>query len=274
MPAITGRRFWKMSGSGNDFVFFDAMREGAGELETAEAIGRICERRTGIGADGVVLLEPHPSFAFSMRYFNRDGTLAEMCGNAALCSVRLATVLGIVPPGDEMTFQTVSGPVTGRFKGGEPEIDMVPITELQPEFAATLEPGERRMGFARVGVPHLVLLVDDVSTVDVVRRGRELRHLASLRDGANVNFVSSDSADGWHVRTYERGVEDETLACGTGAVASTALLASWGEAASEVALRTRSGRLLTSCVPGAAGGPRPVLRGEGRIVFEGVLREL
>jgi diaminopimelate epimerase len=274
MAGLTGRRFWKMSGSGNDFVFFDAMQELPGSLETAPVIGRLCERRTGVGADGVVLLEPHPSYAFSMRYFNRDGSLAEMCGNAALCSVRLATELGIVPAGRDFTFQTVSGPVTGRFSAGEPEIDMVPVTELEPQYAAAREPGERRMGYARVGVPHLVLDVADVATVDVVRRGRALRHLHTLRDGANVNFVSQDADGSWRVRTYERGVEDETLACGTGAVAAAALLTAWGAASSEVSLRTASGRVLTACVPATIAGSGPILRGEGRIVFEGKLGEI
>lgn len=275
MGALGPRRFWKMSGSGNDFVFFDATREPAGVLATANVIGRLCERRTGVGADGVVLLEAHQVHAFSMRYFNRDGSLAEMCGNAALCSVRLATELGLASREGSFTFQTVSGPVTGRLRGAEPEIDMVPITDLQRSVETALEPGERRLGFARVGVPHLVLEVADVAAVDVVRRGRALRNLSSLRDGANVNFVSRDTSGTWRVRTYERGVEDETLACGTGAIASAALLDAWGAIPHQVALRTASGRDLTACLPPSRSpGAPPVLRGEGRVVFEGILRDV
>lgn len=270
---MVGRQFWKMSGSGNDFVFFNAMVEGAGELATATQIGRLCERRTGIGADGVVFLEPHATLPFMMRYFNRDGSLAEMCGNAALCSTRLARELGIVGEGD-FVFETVSGPVTGRFTDGAPEIDMVPVTELQPMFDASRHDGELRIGYARVGVPHLVVLVDDVQSVDVERRGRELRRLKTLRDGANANFVSPFAGGGWAIRTYERGVEEETLACGTGAVASAALLDSWGLTRAAVALTTRSGSVLTAGPsPDSAGGP-PVLRGEGRIVFSGNLGEI
>ena len=269
---MTGRRFWKMSGSGNDFVFFDAMREPAGELATPEWIGRLCERRTGIGADGVVFLEPHPIQAFSMRYFNRDGSLAEMCGNAALCSTRLARVLGIAPEGS-FTFETVSGPVTGRFVSGAPEIDMVPVTQLAATFETEREPGEERVGFARVGVPHLVVLVPDVETVDVFQRGRALRYLDSLRDGANANFVSRDQRGQWSIRTYERGVEEETLACGTGAVATAALLTTWGRIDGRVALRTRSGRDLVAKVSAAPEQGTPVLAGEGRIVFDGTLGE-
>lgn len=273
---MSGRRFWKMSGSGNDFVFFDAMRDEAGALATPEMIGRLCARRTGIGADGVVFLEPDPEHPFFMRYFNRDGSLAEMCGNAALCSTRLARDLGIVGDGD-FSFQTVSGPVTGRFVDGDPEIDMVPVTEASVTFSTDGEPGERRIGFARVGVPHLVLLVEDLEAVDVMRRGRALRHHPSLRDGANVNFVARDARGGWAMRTYERGVEEETLACGTGAVATAALLSAWGLADRAAALTTRSGRALTVRIPAAeASGTAspPGLRGEGRIVFEGSLGEL
>ena len=289
---MKGRRFWKMSGSGNDFIFFDAMREPAGSLATPEVIGRLCERRTGVGADGVVFLEPHASLAFMMRYFNRDGSLAEMCGNAALCSTRLARDLGLVGHGD-FAFETVSGPVTGRFADGGPEIDMVPVTEMQSDFSTDRIAHEGRIGYARVGVPHLVVLVDDVRDVDVERRGRELRLLPSLRDGANANFVSRGPQGSWTIRTYERGVEEETFACGTGAVATAALLTAWGLANGPVALTTRSGRDLTARVPAmtadypgsgdiappsAAGrqGTRsapPVLRGEGRVVFEGILGE-
>jgi len=269
---VAGRRFWKMSGSGNDFVFFDATTEPAGELATPPWISRLCERRTGIGADGVVFLEPHPVHAFSMRYFNRDGSLAEMCGNAALCSTRLARDLGIAPEGS-FAFETVSGPVTGRFVGGSPEIDMVPVTELSPDFATALQPGEARIGYARVGVPHLVILVADVEGIDVFQRGRELRYLRALRDGANANFVSRDARGQWWVRTYERGVEEETLACGTGSVATAALLTVWGMIDGRVALRTRSGRDLVATVNGAPEEGTPVLAGEGRIVFEGTLGE-
>lgn len=270
---MKGRSFWKMSGSGNDFVFFDAMSEPAGVLAEPAVIGRLCERRTGIGADGVVFLEPHERLPFMMRYFNRDGSLAEMCGNAALCSTRLARDLGIVGAGD-FAFETVSGPVTGRLVDGSPEIDMVAVTELQPSFDTTRLAGEQRIGYARVGVPHVVVLVDDVEKVDVERRGRELRSLAVLRDGANANFVSPGTAGAWTIRTYERGVEEETLACGTGAVASAALLDAWGATRGAVPLTTRSGSVLTAGARLGQPDRPPVLRGEGRIVFTGNLAEI
>lgn len=270
--SLAGRRFWKMSGSGNDFVFFDNRDGRHNDLAVADIIGAICDRRRGVGADGIVLIDQHAHLAFGMRYYNRDGSLAEMCGNAALCSSRLARDLGIV--GDEdFTFETSSGPVTARFAGGTPEVDMIPVTELRPAFGTPLEPGEQRAGFARVGVPHLVVLCADVRDVDVTGRGRQLRRLPQLRDGANVNFVSGTGPEGqWAMRTYERGVEDETLACGTGTVASAALLKAWGMVGEGVSLRTGSGLVLYAT--GGSETQPPVLRGEGRIVFEGILADL
>ena len=270
---MVGRRFWKMSGSGNDFIFFNALIDPPGRLASPPVIASLCERRTGIGADGVVFLEPHATLPFMMRYYNRDGSLAEMCGNAALCSTRLAADLGIASSGN-VTFDTVSGPVTGRIVNGGPEVDMVRVTELQPSIDIPLHSGERRVGFARVGVPHLVLLVDDVGTVRVFERGRELRTLPSLRDGANVNFVSRTSDGRWSLRTYERGVEEETLACGTGSVAVAAILQAWGLSDGAVSLQTRSGCDLVASVPPASSTSPPVLRGEGRIVFEGTLGDV
>lgn len=267
-----GRSFWKMSGSGNDFVFFDNRDGRHDDLANATAIGAICDRRRGVGADGIVLIDTHERLAFGMRYYNRDGSLAEMCGNAALCSARLARELGIAGDGD-FTFDTTSGPVTARFVGGVPEVEMVPVTELQPVFDTPLEAAETQIGFARVGVPHLVVRCENVERVDVVTRGRHLRRLPQLRDGANVNFVAMDEAVGrWSMRTYERGVEDETLACGTGTVATAALLKAWGDATNGVELVTRSGLILFAT--GGSEGRPPVLRGEGRIVFTGTIAEL
>lgn len=258
-----------MSGSGNDFVFFDNRDGKNNDLADPSVIGILCDRRRGVGADGIVLIDSSESFAFGMRYYNRDGSLAEMCGNAALCSATLARELEIVGSQD-FTFDTTSGGVTARFINDLPEVDMVPVTELLADFPTALEPRELRIGFARVGVPHLVVHCEDATVTDVVGRGRQLRRLPELRDGANVNFVSRTSDSGpWILRTYERGVEDETLACGTGTVATAALLKEWGLAPSGVDIRTRSGLDLYAG-PGGPGTP-PVLRGEGRVVYRGQL---
>lgn len=278
-----GRRFVKMSGSGNDFILFDARREPAGDLESPATIRMLCARGTGIGADGVVFLVPSETADFGIRYYNADGSLASLCGNASLCSTRLAVELGIASAGG-MRFETGAGTLSARLSDTDrqPEIDLEPVTSLRRAVEEIrLGSGERRVGYAVAGVPHLVILCDDVETVDVAARGPGLRaHPAVGPEGANVNWVSPRAGSGaeqvWSIRTFERGVEGETLACGTGAVASAAVLAAWGEApASGTSLVTRSGRTLrVSLKTDGSGSVRPSLSGEGRVVFRGELGEL
>ncbi len=272
-PRAAGRAFYKMSGSGNDFVFFDCRAEGPGDLESAARIAELCARGTGVGADGVVFILSSPAHAYRMRYYNADGSLGELCGNASLCSVRLAAELGIVPPGD-FQVESDAGTLTARLRDGLPEIDLEAVADVQPNFPVIRKGGgESELGFAVAGVPHLVIVCPDVESADVLGRGAELRSHPSLAHGANVDFLSQGSS-GWSMRTYERGVEGETLACGTGAVASAILLNEWGKAGDRVALRTRSGRTLEVTLRRGNGAWHPSLRGEGRIVFEGRLREV
>ncbi|MEX1186635.1 MAG: diaminopimelate epimerase [Gemmatimonadaceae bacterium] len=272
-PGAAGRAFYKMSGSGNDFVFFDCRAEPAGDLETAGRIAELCARGTGVGADGVVFILSSPTHAYRMRYYNADGSLGELCGNASLCSVRLAAGLGIAPRGD-FQIDSDAGTLTARMRDDLPEIDLEPVTDVQPDFSAIRKGGgESELGFALAGVPHIVIGCSDVDSADVLGRGAELRSHPSLAHGANVDFLSKGPS-GWSMRTYERGVEGETLACGTGAVASAILLNEWGKSGDRVALRTRSGRTLEVTVRRRGGAWYPSLRGEGRIVFEGRLREV
>jgi diaminopimelate epimerase len=271
-----GRRFWKMSGSGNDFVVFDArgVEPGAASWERPDAIQTLCARGTGVGADGVVFLaEPgRAGAALAMRYYNSDGSRGAFCGNATLCVTGLASELGIARRG-ELTLETDSGAVPARVGRSGPEIDLPEVTESSldvPELK--LGAGERRIGFALAGVPHLVVLCESVETVPVGERGRELRRSDFRPGGANVNFVSS--RDGrWWIRTFERGVEGETLACGSGAVASAILLARWEKSDDTTVLITRSGRPLTVRLRREGGSWKPTLAGEGRIVFTGELAE-
>ena len=284
------RSFYKLSGSGNDFVVFDELTGPVEPLPDAERVRALCRRGTGVGADGVAILRPDPELDYGLIYFNADGSRAELCGNASLCSVHLAVELGRADP-TGVTFRTDAGRVAARIRDGLPEIDLGPATELEPDRSdlATegLQPGERRIGYARVGVPHLVIHCGSVAEADLARRGPALRHHPALSDGANVNFVSW-SGERWAIRTYERGVEAETLACGTGSVASALLLASWPETGlgpdrtpdgagqeSRVELVTSSG--LVHRVTLRRHGPhepwRPSLAGSARIVFRGELGE-
>ena len=267
--------FFKMSGSGNDFVVVDVRTHQIPQLTEAETIRALCARGTGIGADGLVLLEWAPEVDFRMAYYNADGSRASMCGNAALCCTRLATELG-GPNSRDLLFETDAGRMKGRIRDGVPEIDLTPVTLVVDKAGISPEPGEQRIGFAVAGVPHVTVLCDDVERVQLDRRGRSLRlDPTVMPDGANANFVSKDGKSGvWDMRTFERGVEGETLACGTGAVASAVLLTRWGVAKSPVSIRTRSGLALTVRLSRSQDAWLPSLSGEGRIVFDGRGREL
>jgi len=275
-----GRPFFKMSGSGNDFVMVDARVSAPGELAEPAAVQRVCERATGVGADGIVFLEPSDSAAVKLVYLNADGSRADFCGNATLCTTRLSVELGIVPSGRDFQIETDSGLVAARLRtDGSAEIDLPAVSEVRPAADPIRTTGaEERIGFALAGVPHLVVVVPDVEAVDLVGRGRKLRMDPSLRIGANVNFVNappSSSASGiWRTRTYERGVEGETLACGSGAVAAAILLTSWGLAGPPVRLQTRSGKVLEVRLERSGSDWLPSLSGEARLVFEGRLAEL
>jgi diaminopimelate epimerase len=269
----TGRPFYKLTGSGNDFVFVDVRRDAAAELEELETIRAVCAHGSGVGADGIVFLKGGETTPISIRYLNSDGSLAALCGNATLCAARLAAELGIVGRERDFGIETDSGVVTARFRDRLPEIDLQAVSDVQDCFDVDLEADEARIGFALVGVPHLVILTADVDRAPIVERGRELRHHSKLRHGANVNFVSR-RGDRWRIRTYERGVEAETLACGTGAVASALLLGAWGEAGGRVELETKSGRTLRIRHRREGREHLASLSGEARIVFVGQLAEL
>ena len=269
-----GREFYKLSGSGNDFVFVDARKQPAGSLAEPEIIGSICNRGNGIGADGIVFLEASSRATIRLVYVNADGTRADLCGNATLCTARMAQELGLVKGSEEFTIETDVGVIGARFLAKVPEIDLEPAVDVRLEAGIPLEAGERRMGFALVGVPHLTILVDDLASVDVVGRGRPLRRHPSLKAGANVNFVQPNPDGSFGYRTYERGVEAETLACGTGAVATAWLLTEWGLASGPVRLTTRSGREVGVRFSHGSGGAKASLSGEARIVFQGRFGEL
>jgi diaminopimelate epimerase len=274
-PRLTGLSFFKLVGSGNDFVFLDGQDATLRTMEDPGVVRRICDRRGGVGADGVVwLLPPSPGddAAYEMRYYNADGSRADLCGNAALCSITLATRTGLAPVDRAFRFRTDAGTLSGkRIASDRSEITMPPVRALRLDLPALAAPGERRVGFANSGVPHLVVEVEDVDGIEVNVRGRSLRGDATLGpEGANVNFVSAVGDGTWRMRTYERGVEAETLACGTGAVACAALLQRWGRTSTgATTVVTRSGLPVSVSLDPNDLAAEPRLTGEGRIVFEG-----
>jgi len=271
---VRGTLFYKMTGSGNDFVMLDGRATTPDRWPPAR-VRAICDRRNGVGADGLVILTPSTPGAVRMSYWNSDGSHGAMCGNAALCSGRLSVDLEMVPPG-EFCLLTDAGlvRVISAAQADEAEINL-PDCDL-PEDLADLAPvaGERWFSLGTVGVPHLVVRVDDIETVDVSGRGRILRSDVRMGSaGANVNFVSPPRELGgsWLIRTFERGVEGETLACGTGTVAAALALACRGEAELPLSFLSRGGPELA--VRAQLEGARATglwLGGQGRLLFRGV----
>ena len=271
---MRGTLFYKMTGSGNDFVVLDGRATAPDRWPPAQ-VRAICDRRNGVGADGLVILTPSTPGAVRMSYWNSDGSHGAMCGNAALCSGRLSVDLEMVPPG-EFCLLTDAGlvRVICRAHADEAEINL-PDCDL-PRDLTDIRPGagEQWLSLGTVGVPHLVVRVDDIEAVDVSGRGRMLRSDAQVGpDGANVNFVSPPKASGgsWLIRTFERGVEGETLACGTGTVTAALALASRREVKLPLRFRSRGGPELA--VRAQLDGTRATdvwLAGQGKPLFRGV----
>ena len=245
--------FVKMNGAGNDFVVLDNR---ARQLNpNADLLARLCDRHRGVGADGVLMVEPadgEGSADFRMRYFNADGGEAEMCGNGARCFARFAGRLesnGYGEPHESLSFQTQAGLIHAHFDGGLVRLDMSAPADGKNLDGLRLAEGKEFADayFINTGVPHVVVPVPDVETVDVHAWGRAIRyHERFAPRGTNANFIQAVTKEAIVLRTYERGVEGETLACGTGATAAALIhaeLHGWRGAGS-VAVMVRSGDTL------------------------------
>lgn len=234
--------FFKLSGSGNDFILFDN-RKGILPQALPDLVKKICRRRFSIGADGVLVLEQSQTTDFGMRYFNADGGEVPICGNGAMCIAKFAQLLGIV--GEEAVFESSAGVHRAKISGDSVMVRLQEPSEVKLGFP--LEIGEKTVKASSVntGVPHLVLILGDVAKAPVLSWGRRLRHHPLFGpEGTNVDFVQVLDEKKLRMRTYERGVEGETLACGTGAAAS-ALVSGWkGMVSPPVEVETRGGRIL------------------------------
>jgi diaminopimelate epimerase len=234
-----------MVGAGNDFVVVDNRRNAVPEGEKrARFIERVCHRRLSIGADGVLLVENAPGAHFRMRYYNSDGGEAEMCGNGGRCIARYAFLHGIAPA--DMEFLTVAGRHEAHVRGTSVKLGMTDPHSLRLNLCVPLTDRARTLHVLNTGVPHAVEIVDDVGSVEIVRVGREIRNHEEFRPaGTNANFITPINRNSFAIRTYERGVEDETLACGTGTTAAAILGSILGLFDSPVVGTTRSGLPLT-----------------------------
>src|SRR6266404_4444350 len=263
-------RFTKMNGAGNDFVMVDN-RGGNVRLEPDQIV-RICDRHRGVGADGILLLEKGSNGAdFRMRYYNRDGGEAEMCGNGARCFARFANKVANAPA--KVSFQTPAGLIRGELHGEEVTLQMSEPKDLRLDVDLVASGVKEHVHFINSGVPHVVVPVAKVEDVDVRKRGAALRyHKEFSPAGANANFIEKAGPKKILVRTYERGVEDETLACGTGVVASALVFGAMVKVDGPISVIVRSGSELSVNFKRAGDKFTNVtLTGPAEFAFEGTI---
>jgi diaminopimelate epimerase len=262
--------FSKMNGAGNDFVMIDN-REGDVQLSPAQ-VEKICDRHRGVGADGILLIEkPTNGADFRMRYYNRDGGEAEMCGNGARCFARFAQK--VAGAADKISFETPAGIIGAQLHGELVTLNMSDPTDLRLNVRLQVEGEDDTVHYINSGVPHVIVPVSRLDLVNVRGRGAAIRHHKMFSPkGANVNFIEKRGPNNIAVRTYERGVEDETLACGTGVVASALIFAATENADSPIAVLVRGGsELQVGFEKTGTDFKNVTLTGPADFVFEGTI---
>ncbi len=263
--------FWKMNGAGNDFVMLDN-RTLQHDL-SKEQIAALCDRHRGVGADGLLAVEPAQHGAdFRMRYYNADGGEAEMCGNGARCFARFANMLAGWNL-ERVSFETPAGVIGATYHGDNVRIVMSDPHDHRPGLALDVCGQQKTVHFINTGVPHAVVVVENLETVPVREWGAALRyHTGFAPKGTNANFLKA-TTEGITIRTYERGVEDETLACGTGMVACALVHHELTGAPSPVKVKVKGGDTLEVGFEKTAEGYRDVtLTGPADIVFQGQVK--
>ena len=265
--------FTKFSGSGNDFIFIDNRNLEHRADEMIDFVQRVCRRGQSVGADGLMFIEPSERADFKWRFFNADGSEGEMCGNGGRCAARFARELGLAT--DSVSFETIAGVIDATMNGSSVKLRMTQPFDYRAGVRLDINGREVLVDHLNTGVPHAVEFTDDVETVEVVSDGRAIRtHDAFAPAGANANFARVSGENSVVLRTYERGVENETLACGTGAVATAILAAARGFVSSPVDVNVRSGEILRIYFEGAGADVRDVyMEGETRLVYQGEMTE-
>ncbi len=263
----------KMSGSGNDFILIDHRKPVLGEEEMKAFARKVCQRRVSVGADGLILIERSERADFKWRFFNADGSEPEMCGNGGRCAARFAWLKGI--SGSTLTFETMAGILSAQVDGKRVKLQMTKPHSLKLDETVSIEGKKQTLSSINTGVPHAVLFSDDLEGVDVIRVGKAIRYHSHFAPaGTNANFVRVEHPSRLSVRTYERGVEDETLACGTGAVASALVAAFKGFVKSPVSIKTSGGEILSVHFEIEAGEVKRVFfEGDVHIIYEAEMWE-
>lgn len=250
--------FYKYQGTGNDFVMIDN-RSNTFPKENKSLVTRLCDRRFGIGADGLILLENDEFVDFKMVYFNSDGNQGSMCGNGGRCLVAFAKFLGIIVK--ETSFNAVDGLHSAIIKDDMVELKMNSVTEIHTKPHAY---------YLNTGSPHHVQLVETLEDLDVYKEGAKLRYGLYGEQGSNINFVEPNNEGSFVVRTYERGVEDETLSCGTGVTAVAIAMHNAKKIKAEtVDIETKGGKLRVKFTYDTNGYSNVSLIGPAKQVFKG-----
>ena len=265
--------FYKMSGSGNDFIIIDNRNNIVDENGLSDFISKVCRRKMSVGADGVILVENTDNADFKWRFFNSDGSVAEMCGNGARCVARFAHLNDIA--GSSMSFETLAGIIKAEVIEKRVKVKMTDPSELKTGDTIQLENGLVPISSINTGVPHVVIVKDSIDDIDIVKTGREIRyHDRFSPAGTNVNFACHIKDNTIAIRTYERGVEDETLACGTGAAACAIVMAHKMKLDSPLSVLTRSNGYLNIFFKEKEGQYYDVyLEGDARIIYRAQLWE-
>ena len=251
--------FYKYQGTGNDFVMIDN-RQNVFDKNNTKLVAFLCDRKFGVGADGLILLENHPTEDFKMVYYNADGNQSSMCGNGGRCIVAFAEFLQLIT--DQTTFEATDGLHFAKIEDG--------IIHLQMKDVDTVETFKNHQ-FLDTGSPHHVQFVNDLAHFDVKNEGEKIRYGQPYNQaGTNVNFVEKVNDDTYTVRTYERGVEDETLSCGTGVTAVAIAMHNTGNSvATTINLNVQGGDLKVSFLKDETGYKKVMLIGPATQVFKG-----
>lgn len=251
-------QFFKYQGTGNDFVLIDN-RQLLFPKNDTKLVAKLCDRKFGIGADGLILLENHSTADFTMVYYNADGNKSSMCGNGGRCIVHFAKHLGIIE--NSAKFEAIDGMHTATIEGNDVSLKINDVSEIE-----LLEDHL----FLNTGSPHHVEMVKNCSGFDVFSEGRKIRNDLYGKEGANINFVEQLSENTFSVRTYERGVEDETLSCGTGVTAVAIAMHKKGLTNNNtVHLETPGGKLTVTFKNNEDGYTDVHLQGPATMVFKG-----
>ncbi|WP_244825534.1 diaminopimelate epimerase [Carboxylicivirga linearis] len=255
--------FYKYQGTGNDFVIIDN-RDNHFDGCNTETVRFLCDRRFGVGGDGLMLLENHAEYDFTMRYFNSDGNEASMCGNGGRCIAAFAVHLNIVPAKETFQFMAVDGLHEAKYDDGIVSLKMIDVKNVDANDDYT---------FLDTGSPHFVQFHESVENLNINKMGSEVRYSDTfMPGGTNANFVHFINDNTIKVRTYERGVENETLACGTGVVASAISAHLKKKDINEFNVDVLGGKLKVSFEPNADGGFNNIwLVGPATFVFKGTI---